>query len=162
MRVKYAVPIDTAITECGSMKMSQAFCSARSDAPSPAAFDATLTWKIPATWVTRIMPNTHPAACPVRFRPTPFQRKSGRYASPARFQNTMRTRAWAATPRVALPASRAMRPASQTSTDRLTPSPPKTRANTMRPAIATTLLSTGAHVNGPKAFRALSTSPRRL
>ena len=38
-------------------------------------------------------------------------------------------------------------------------STPKSVANTSRPAIATTLLSTGTHVNGPKLRLALSTSP---
>ena len=60
------------------MKISQELLRAKSEAPWPAAPDATWLWKMPATWVTRIMPNTHPADFPVRRRPTPRQWKSGR------------------------------------------------------------------------------------
>ena len=107
--------IDTAITECGSMNISHEFCSTDSDAPPLAASDAVLLWKTPAIWVTRIMPKVQPAAVPVRLSPTPRHPKSTRKVSPARFQKAARMSAWLATPKVAVPARRAMRGASHTS-----------------------------------------------
>jgi hypothetical protein len=87
--VKYAVAMDTVMIECGSMKSNQAFCStALPAAPEPS--DATRDCTMPASWVTRIIAKSHPAAVPVDFRPTPRQRKSGRKLRPARRQKNGR------------------------------------------------------------------------
>jgi hypothetical protein len=51
-----------------------------------------------------------------------------------------------------------MRPGVQTSTSEFSPAPPKATMKTTRPAMATTLLITGAQVKGPNTWRALSTS----
>ena len=108
IRVKYGVAIETAMIECGSMKISQAMRSTATEASSAPAVKATLLCTMPASWVTRIIPNVQPAARTVPPSPTPRQRKSGRKPRPVRRQNSSSTSACAAMPSVAPPASSAI------------------------------------------------------
>ena len=70
--------------------------------------------------------------------------------------------AWTATPSVAPPARIATIVGVQTGDRCPYGSAPNATMNTISMAIATTLLTTGAQVNGPNDLRALRTSPSRV
>ena len=78
MRVKYAVAIETVITEWGSMNTSHALSIAATEAPVPEACSTTWVCTMPANVVSSSIPNVHPAMRPAAPRPTPRQAKSGR------------------------------------------------------------------------------------
>lgn len=75
-----------------------------------------------------------------------------------------RMAAWATIPSVENPPSMATRIADHCETSALSagPAPPKIARMTSRPATDTTLLSTGAHMYGPKFSRALRICPRTV
>ena len=166
MRVKYAVAIETVTTEWGSIKISQAIAAAATEAtacPEPrstAAVDATAVCTSPPICETTTIASDHDAALSAGPRPNPRHLKFRLSFSPIRFQLTRRIRACAATPAVALPASSAIWSAPQELID-LEPvgSAEKIRMKRPSPRSETKLFSTGAHINGPKAFLELSTSP---
>jgi len=89
----------------------------------------------------------------------PRHRKSGRIGIPTLRQNAMSTTSWAMMPRVAKPASVTIMGVVHAETSVWLP--PKITMNAAKPAIDTTLLTTGAHAYGPKTLRALRISPSR-
>lgn len=151
------VPIESTITEYGSMKINQAFAVTVADAPSPATSLTMYPCRTPAERLAKAIRNVHPASRPTLPRPTPRQWKSGFKASPVRLQNTSSTTAWSAMPRVAVPPSRVIIEGVQSAAFVGTGANSAPRA--MNPAIETMLLITGAQVNGPKILRALRASP---
>ena len=95
---------------------------------------------------TRTAPKVHIATFPAVPRPTPRNPNVGRNRNPIRRSGHSRMSAWATTPRVAEPASTVIFVVSHVPTAFCTPPAPKSAMKTPRPAIATTLLRTGAHM----------------
>src|SRR5699024_11023798 len=121
--------------------------------PSPAieAPAATREMTRKPSWPTSMAPNVQNATFPADPSPTPRKPKVGLYLKPMRLSGQMRMSAWATTPRVAVPAMRAIISGVHVSSpcgDALFV--PKIRAKAPSPMIATILLRTGAHMYGPK------------
>ncbi len=110
-----------------------------------------------------IAANVQNATLPAVPSPTPRNPNVGRYLNPMRPSGQMRMSACAATPRVADPPMSAIFSGVHVSSVcGLAAFVPKTTMKTARPAIATMLLSTGAHMYGPKDDLALRTCPRSV
>src|SRR6185436_8387750 len=112
IRVNSAVTRETVTRECGSMKMSRAVLyEILPGTCRPAAFPA-LPAKV-RTWEVTMKPRVdtpraaklHRATVDAERRPTPRKPHFGVNRKPDRRSGTTSTRAWAATPAVALPAS---------------------------------------------------------
>src|SRR5699024_4643743 len=98
------------------------------------------------------------ATLPAEARPTPRKPKVGLYLKPIRLSGQMRMRAWAATPRVAVPAMSAILSGVQVDSswgEALLV--PKMRMKTASPPIDTMMMGTGSHMDRPKDDQALST-----
>ncbi|CPU65164.1 Uncharacterised protein [Mycobacteroides abscessus] len=109
----------------------------------------------------RTAANVHRATWPADRRPMPWRPNRRCQRKPARHSGTTRMSAWAATPSVAVPARSAILVPSHCVRSSTFPvaAGPYSAMNAANPAIDTTLLSTGAHMNGPNCPRALRTCP---
>src|SRR5699024_10626957 len=158
-----AVAKDAALHARASMNRREDFEYAAVEAsPSPGseAPDATLEMPRSPRWPMSMAAKGQNATLPAEASPTPRKPKVGLYLKPIRLSGQMRMRAWAATPRVAVPAMSAILSGVQVDSswgEALFV--PKMRMKTASPPIATMLLSTGAHMYGPKDDFALSTWP---
>ena len=167
-RVNIAVSRETVTSECGSMKMVNALLYATLLATSgawpvtwPAAVVIRVTTRMP-TWPAASAANVQPATRPAVLRPARRQSHRGRKRKPIRRSGTTRTSAWATMPIVAVAPRKAIGRGPQAAGSDSGPSRvyrPYTAMNAPKPTIDTTLLTTGAHMYGPKLPRALSTWP---
>ena len=113
-----------------------------------------------ASWPTATAAKVQPATLDAEPSPTPRQPHTGRNRKPMRLSGTTSTTAWAATPRVALPATSQIIAGVQSSTPASRGFPSRRKAPS--PAMLTMLASAGAHMYAVKWPRALSTWPRRV
>ena len=113
----------------------------------PSAMAARLFVDRTPTWETPRVANVQPATRGIDPKEVPRKWKSGLKEMPARLIGHSRHSAWQITPRVAEPA-RTQNWAPVTSPAGMPPSgaPPQITRNRPRPAMPTTLLTTGAHM----------------